>query len=62
MYLKSVQAMWVATRDAEHAVSMLAVGPLKPKAKEMRPEATEAEAAVKEKALRGTPTRRDRAS
>lgn len=29
-HLKDRQAMWVATRDAEHAVSTLALGPRRP--------------------------------
>ena len=29
-HLKAKQAMWVATSDAEHAVSTLAVGPRRP--------------------------------
>ena len=45
----SVAAAWQATSEAEQAVSMAAEGPEKPKAKEMRPGATAAEAAVKEK-------------
>jgi hypothetical protein len=54
-HLKEEQARWAATRDAEQAVSTLAVGPLRPKANAIRPEATLAAADVKEKALSGTP-------
>lgn len=53
-HLKLWQAMCAATREAEQAVSMLAVGPCRPKAKDSLPLATLAEPAVKEKALKGT--------
>ena len=39
----------MATKDAEQAVSIAVEGPEKPKAKEMRPGATAADPAVKEK-------------
>jgi hypothetical protein len=38
--LMSLQAKCPATRDEEHAVSMVIEGPVNPKTKEARPEAT----------------------
>ena len=47
--------MWVATREAEHAVSTLTAGPRRAKVKHSRPLATLGEAAVKLKLLMATP-------
>ncbi len=46
-------AVWAATSEEEHAVSMDMDGPRRPKVKDRRPAATLMEAPVEEKGFRG---------